>query len=116
MVDRNLILIDINIEDINLSLDIGIPCGLIINELVSNALKYAFAGKKKGRIEVEIQRISQKKLKLVVRDNGIGIGNIDIENSETLGLQLVATLVEQINGKLQINNKKGTEINITFNV
>ena len=116
VVDRNKIQVEINIKDIFLSLDVGIPCGLIINELVSNAIKYAFPGQKKGKIEVELYQLNHKKLKFVVKDNGIGIKNTDFKNMKTLGLQLVTTLIEQINGKIEINNQHGTEINIIFKV
>ena len=115
-VDRNKIHIHINIENIKLTIEVGIPCGLIINELVSNAFKYAFVGRKKGEITIEMHQLSPKKLKLTVKDNGIGMRIPDFNHLETLGLQLVVTLAEQINGKIEINNIHGTEINIIFKV
>ncbi len=107
--------IDIS-SDLFLSLEVGIPCGLIIHELVSNAFKYAFPKGNKGLIEVIMIKNRGKSLLLTVKDNGIGMEKIDIYNTETLGLQLVSTLVDQLNGKIKIKIEKGTEFSIIFSV
>lgn len=106
--------LNMELDNIQLNLDTAIPCGLIINELISNALKYAFKGKEQGRLDVQVK--SQKeKLKIVIADNGKGLPeNIDYRNTESLGLQLVVTLVEQINGKIALETKKGTKFTIEF--
>lgn len=91
-------------------MDFSIPCGLIINELVSNAIKYAFP-EDKGEICVCMEPIDQKNVQLIVRDNGIGLpkDKINFEELDSLGLQLVQMLVEQLNGDLVIENTPGAE-------
>jgi len=107
--------LDFDLEEIYLNLDTSIPCGLIINEVVSNSLKYAFQGREKGLIRVELGKLSDGKLKLIVSDDGIGLpADFDIENAESLGLQLVTTLVTQISGELEIDVSNGTKFNIVF--
>jgi len=109
----NLIDLKTDTGNVSLSLDLSIPCGLILNELVSNALKYAFIDKK-GIISI---KLSEEKglINFIIEDNGVGLPkNIDYKNTESLGLQLVMTLVEQINGKIELINKNGTTFKITF--
>ena len=107
--------LDFDLEEIYLNLDTSIPCGLIINEVVSNSLKYAFQGREKGVIRVEMGKLSDGKLKLIVSDDGIGLpADFDIENAESLGLQLVTTLVTQVSGELEIDVSSGTKFNIVF--
>ena len=101
-------------KDIKLDLDHAIPCGLIVNEIVSNTLKYAFIGRKEGSIFLSIKK-QKNTYYLEIGDDGIGLPNgIDIENTETLGLQLVCSLVEQINGTLKLKDEKGTRYLIIF--
>jgi PAS domain S-box-containing protein len=110
----NGIALDVHVEDVFLALDIAIPCGLIINELVSNALKHAFLSGSEGQISVDLHREGEKNV-LVVSDNGVGLpGEIDILNTETLGLQLVSALVIQIEGRLELVRDKGTVFKISF--
>ncbi len=102
------------VGDIQLSLDQAIPCGLILNELISNALKYAFPDNIKGRITLVIKE-KEEKVFIELRDNGIGIpSDFDIEKSESLGLQLVFILVEQLDGNIKIENNEGSNIFINF--
>lgn len=104
-----------NLEEVFLNLDTSIPCGLIINEVVSNSLKYAFTGREKGRITIEFSKLSNGKLKLIISDDGIGLPNgFDIDNAESLGLQLVTTLVTQVSGVMEIDRNNGTAFNIVF--
>ena len=115
LIDDDNIELEMHCDPIFLNLDYSIPCGLIVNELVSNAFKYAFPDSRVGKIEV----IVKKKLNfvhIIVRDNGIGISNtIDITNTESLGLQLVNSLVEQLDGVLvHTRLKEGTEMEIKF--
>lgn len=102
------------IDNVSLSLDMSIPCGLIINELVSNALKYAFKGRKKGKLNISLL-LNNGVVTIIVADNGVGIPkNLNIKETNTLGLQLVTTLVEQIDAELKLETTKGTTFTITF--
>ncbi len=105
--------IDLNVEDVFLSVDTAVPLGIIINELVSNSLKYAFEDNK-GKITIELKKFNSK-YKLAVFDNGIGLpDDLDVENIDSLGLQLVYTLVEQIDGSIDLDTTNGTKFTITF--
>jgi two-component sensor histidine kinase len=109
------ITLKIDVKDVMLELDTAIPCGLIINELVSNALKYAFTGEKSGEIYVGVDLMGDDRYRLVVRDNGKGFPpDIDFRKTQSLGLQLVTTLTEQLNGEIVLNRQAGTEFVITF--
>ena len=102
------------LEHVSLNLDLSIPCGLILNELVSNAIKYAFIGKKKGKIYISLTK-KEAHVLFKISDDGIGFPDeIDFKNTETLGLMLVTTLVEQLNGTIDLTTKSGTEFLITF--
>lgn len=102
------------IDEVSLSLDISIPCGLIVNELVSNALKYAFKGRKKGKLTISLI-LNNGLVTLKIADDGVGISkDINIAETNTLGLQLVTTLIEQIDGTLVLERNKGTIFTITF--
>jgi PAS domain S-box-containing protein len=99
-----------------LNLDISIPLGLIINELITNSIKHAFPASSKGIISINL-RTQNKTVFLTVEDSGIGIGpNISTEKSGTLGLQLVYTLIDQIDGKIEFvkADPQGTRVNISF--
>lgn len=101
-------------DDVYLNIDQAIPCGLIINELVSNALKYAFKKRDSGEILVEVKQRGNK-ITLIVKDNGIGLPeNINLELSDTLGFQLVHALVDQIDANILVDREKGTKYLITF--
>ena len=102
------------VDRVFLNLDQAIPCGLIVNELVSNALKYAFPGEKQGRILVKASE-NKNMITLIVEDNGIGLPeNFNIEKTDTLGLQLVYTLIEQLDGEIKVSTKNGTKYLIKF--
>lgn len=97
-----------------LSLDQAIPCGLIINELVSNALKYAYPHDSNGIIKLVIKE-KDNRVEIRVADRGVGLPKeLDVENSESLGLQLVYTLIDQLDATITIDTGKGTEYLITF--
>jgi len=103
-----------DVGDISLQIDAAIPCGLIINELVSNSLKHAFPDRK-GEIAVSLHSVDGT-IELTVSDNGVGIPDtIDFENTETLGLRLVTILAEdQLDGDITLTRGMGTEFRITF--
>lgn len=102
-------------DDIWLNIDIVIPCGLIVNELVSNSLKHAFPGDRKGKVHVGVSSHSDGEYVLSVGDNGVGFPeDLDFRGTKSLGLQLVLMLVEQIGGKIELDRTNGTEFKITF--
>ncbi len=98
--------------------DIGkaTPCGLVLNELISNALKHAFPGDKQGKLEIIIHETEDTEIEIVVRDNGSGmLDNIDINQSRSVGLHLVNGLViNQLHGQIEVRRDGGTEFRITF--
>lgn len=95
--------------------DVALPCGLIVNEVLSNALKYAFPGGKAGDIQIELRREPSGKFHLLIADNGIGLPRgWDWETSSTLGLRLVRTLSRQIDANMQVTGGDGTTFSITF--
>lgn len=113
-VDKNVIKPEINVENIFLNINMAVPCGLIINELVSNSLKHAFLQGQNGKISIKFYP-NGKKYVLKVADNGTGFPeNIDFENTKTLGLQLVNTLVKQLSGSIDICSSSGTSFKIVF--
>jgi two-component sensor histidine kinase len=110
----NFIELKLKVDPVNLNLDQAIPCGLIVNELITNALKYAFKNKKAGEIFIGISE-KGKTVSIQIEDNGVGLPEgFNYLKTETLGLQLVATLVEQLDGQLELKSEKGTNYLITF--
>jgi len=106
----------LNVEKIMLSIDNSIPVGLIINELITNAIKHAFPYNKQGAISLSLKRANNEVF-LELKDNGVGFADdVDFKNSHSLGLQLVNTLIEQLEGKLEFETgkEKGTRVLITF--
>ncbi|MBN2460356.1 MAG: tetratricopeptide repeat protein [Candidatus Cloacimonetes bacterium] len=104
-----------DISDIFLDLNKAIPCGLIVNELVSNSLKHAFKGKQEGKITISLKGDTKENYTLIVADNGCGFpADIDYQNTSTLGLQIVNTLVKQIHGNIEMSSKNGTQFRIKF--
>ena len=111
----NNININTKIEKILLNIDTAIPCGLIINELISNSIKHAFNNSEKGEIYVEFITLQTGKYSLSVGDNGVGAAeNISLLKKQSLGLELVWNLVEQLEGTIVYSSKLGTSFRITF--
>ena len=107
--------LEINASSIFLQVNKAIPCALIINELVTNALKYAFQNGQKGEIIIEIKTNEQGKLTLTVADNGVGLPeDLDIDKPKALGLQIISALVRQLHGTLQVDKQNGTAFIIEF--
>lgn len=103
-----------DLEQIDLVLDQAVPCGLLMNELITNALKYAFPNEPGGSVTILLKE-ENNIIFLGVTDNGVGLPqDFEIEKSDTLGLQLVLTLVEQLDGSLEYKNDNGTEFLIKF--
>lgn len=113
-VDSNDIEVIIKIDDISLDIDTAVPCGLIINELMSNALKYAFSHVKKGIINIEANRVGENQFSLIFQDDGVGMSqDLDIYQTDTLGLQLVTSLADQLEGDLEVFTDSGTTFRLT---
>lgn len=103
-----------NIENVSMGIETAIPCGLIINEIISNALKHAFPDKQSGEVKIEFESVNNGYI-LTISDNGIGLPeDFDIEKSKSLGLKLVNMLIKQIDGTLEINKYGKTEFKIKF--
>lgn len=115
-VATNTIKLNLQVEHIELDIDTAIPCGLIINELVSNSLKYAFVDKGKGELYISFHHQEEsQEITLVISDNGIGLPpDFDVREIESLGLQLVGNLTEQLDGEIEINSDLGASFKITF--
>jgi len=104
-----------NIVPCQLNVDTAVPCGLIINELVTNSLKYAFLGGSQGKIKIDFSLDTNGICVLVVSDTGIGFPkDLDYRNARTLGLRLVGSLVRQIRGNITLLATLGTAFQITF--
>jgi predicted ATPase/two-component sensor histidine kinase len=107
--------LSVNVEDMHLEMDRAVPCGLIVNELVSNALKHAFPEGRTGSINVELRPDGEGRAVLVVADDGVGLpAELDIARSDSLGLRLVGDLAEQLHGSVAITRHGGTAISVTF--
>ncbi len=107
--------LNVNSDEVNVGIDTAIPCGLIINELVSNALKHAFRINQLGEIEINVSS-KEGNIILDISDNGVGLPkDFELEKTDSLGLQLVSTLIKQLDGEIAIDSSsKGTEFIITF--
>jgi PAS domain S-box-containing protein len=105
----------VDVGEVFLDINRAIPCGLIVNELVSNSLKHAFPNGQEGKIVVKMNGNSQGKISLIVKDSGIGFPeDLDFKKTETLGMQLVTDLVAQIDGKIKLMKTQGTEFRVVF--
>lgn len=106
---------NIRIDEIDFNLDFSVTIGLILNELVSNAFKHAFKGNGKGELTIAMTPFDDNGIKIIVKDDGAGFPeNVDFRNTESLGLKLVVSLVEQEKGVIELKRNKGTEFIITF--
>jgi len=118
-------------ENVFFDMDTAVPLGMVVNELVTNSFKYAFTNREKGEIQIKLfseeakdeadnKYVANRKntrYTLIVSDNGTGIPeNVNFENPETLGLQLVNILVDQLEGEVKLKRDKGTEFVIEFSV
>ena len=115
--------LDLDLEDsLFFDMDTAIPLGMIINELVSDSLKHAFSSKAKGEIQIKLHREENKKDSFKSAgftpefiDNGVGIpDNFEIEDLNSLGFQLVATLVDQLDGKFDLRRDNGMKFAMRF--
>ncbi|NEQ18470.1 MAG: hypothetical protein F6K44_34385 [Moorea sp. SIO3E2] len=109
------IALNIEVTTAPLTIDVAIPCGLIINELVSNSLKYAFPENQEGKMEISLSSDQQGQLILKVSDNGIGLpDNLDFQSTKSLGLSIVRNLTAQLGGNIILDCSQGTRLEIKF--
>ena len=107
--------VEVETGGLELDLDTAIPCGLIINELLSNSFKHGFKAGADSKVTILLQQEQPKHLRLTVSDNGIGLPEgFDYMESRTLGLRLVANLANQLGGEIEIDGSDGTNISISF--
>ena len=110
------ITLEMDLDSIDVELDTAVPCGLIVNELISNSLKYAFPGDRKGIVKVVLKKLDDEMIDLIISDNGIGIPEgIDFMNNNTLGMQLFRGISEdQLMGEIKVTNQNGLTYKIQF--
>jgi PAS domain S-box-containing protein len=112
---KDRIKLNIDIKNIKFNIDTAIPCGLIINELVSNAFKYAFPDERRGNLIISLTASADKKYELKVEDDGDGMPEkIDLQSDKTLGIKLVHLLTNQIGGSIDYQSQNGTKYVIEF--
>lgn len=113
---KNLLLdLNLNVEGKRLNIETAVPCGLIINELVSNSLKYAFPGDRRGVLTIDFHRQQDDEYQLVIADDGVGLPpDFDLEKTYSLGLRLVTSLVKQLEGTMELDRSQGTKYIIQF--
>jgi two-component sensor histidine kinase len=108
------IALDVEVPELHAGLDAAIPCGLILNEVLTNAFKHAFVGRAAGRVTVALRIVGDQVL-LEIADDGVGLPEeIDLSNATTLGLQLVAGFVRQLEGTIEVDRSAGTRFRIRF--
>lgn len=105
----------LDLNGTQLNVDTAVPLGMIVNELVTNSLKYAFPGNRRGNISIQLHPVEGSSYLMVIEDDGVGIGN-DYETNQhnSLGMQLVQILAQQLSGKVEIERGQGTRFNVTF--
>ena len=113
--DRITLRLELPEIDVQLDLERAIPCGLLVNELVTNAYKHAFAAERQGEIVIKLDEDEDSLICLSVADNGVGLPpDSELEQSSSLGLQLVQLFVEQLHGTLIIERGAGTRFQLHF--
>jgi two-component system, sensor histidine kinase PdtaS len=105
----------VDLDSLNLDMDTAVPCGLIINELISNSLKYAFPHGREGEIVIRLRGSGDRMSSLSVADNGVGLDSaVDWMATKSLGLRLVRTLSQQLGAQVEMVNGTGTHFRVTF--
>ncbi len=109
--------LNMDVKDVQLDVNNAIPCGLVLNELLTNIYKHAFPNSNNGKVNISFQSDSNSTYELIVQDNGRGLPeNFNIENSNTLGLQLMHMLSQQLDGKMTVKNQDGATFKIRFKI
>jgi two-component sensor histidine kinase len=112
---KNNVNVIIDVEELSLEADIAIPLGLIVNELMINAMKHAFVNIKKPQLEISLKKNGTDTLVLKVADNGIGLPkNIDLSDNGTFGIELINLLTQQLQARLEVLNQRGTCFKLSF--
>jgi two-component sensor histidine kinase len=110
---RTDVVVELEGEPLALSIDQAIPLGLVLNELVTNSLKYAFPEGRGGRVRVQVATENPSTARVVVSDDGMGLAEgVDLENRPGLGFRIVSMLVEQLQGVLEIKNERGLQVTV----
>jgi PAS domain S-box-containing protein len=113
--EKTLPTLKIRTDDIKMPINKAIPCGLIINELTTNAFKYAFLGDRAGEMRIEFSIKDDKSCQLLISDSGLGLPpDLDTQNTKTFGFKLVTLLIKQLKGSFEIDRSGGTTFKITF--
>lgn len=111
----NRIRLCLKIENILLNIETAMPCGLLVNELISNSIKHAFPEERPGTITVELSGGAEQKIHLTVQDNGVGIAeSLDVQQANSMGFQVVYTLVKQLKATLNVERQSGTAFHLSF--
>ena len=109
------IIYNIECQDESFGLEVAVPLGLMLNEAITNSVKYAFTDQDSGQIDIILTKTGAYHYKLIIKDNGKGIPDEFIKgNMETLGIELINILSEQLEGTLKISNENGTKIELDF--
>jgi two-component sensor histidine kinase len=109
------IVLQVQANEVMLDTNQAIPCGLILNELLSNCLKHAFPSDRSGEVYIELWSDASRRVTMIVRDTGIGFpAHMDFRQTDTIGLQLVCTLTEQLGGTLELDRDTGTAFKLSF--
>jgi PAS domain S-box-containing protein len=107
--------VSVEVDDVNINLDMAIPCGLIINELVTNSLKYAYVGRETGKLSLSLHHHDDHTFSLTVHDDGVGLPvDFEARSKASLGMQLVGVLVHQLGGEMTTGNDAGAQFTIVF--
>jgi two-component sensor histidine kinase len=115
-IDPARIHLELRVQPVQISMDQAIPCGLILNELLSNSLKHAFSDGREGRMTITLQRTGAGKVELAVADNGVGLPpNFCLEGErQSLGLKVVRALIEQLDGEYSVTSEAGSTFRILW--
>jgi PAS domain S-box-containing protein len=114
-VDPSRVRLHLDTEEVFLNINTAIPCGLIVNELVSNAFKHGFPDGRTGEVGLELHPVAGDGYRLRVRDDGVGFPEgLDFRRTETLGMQIVVTLVSQIEASIELRRERGVEFEVIF--
>lgn len=112
--DTSGIEITVNIDEFELSMDLASCCGMILMELMTNSLKYAFPEKQNSKIDVNMSFNAEGNCVLTVHDNGVGFPDLDLLESDSIGMQLILSLAEQLDGEMLISNEDGARFELIF--
>lgn len=113
--DKHPVVTSITGDTVSLDMDTAMPCGLLLNEIISNSYKYAFIDGREGKIEINFQKTGANIISMRISDNGVGFpADFSIDKSETLGMQLINALTSQIDGEVKLESNQGASFTITF--